>query len=31
MGEDGVAGIKELLRRGTEAGVVPPVEIVVVD
>jgi 1,4-dihydroxy-6-naphthoate synthase len=31
MGEDGVAGIKELLRRGTEAGIVPPVEIVVVD
>jgi 1,4-dihydroxy-6-naphthoate synthase len=31
MGEDGFAGIKELLRRGTEAGIVPPVEIVVVD
>ena len=31
MGEPGIAAIKELLRRGAEAGIVPPVEIVVVD
>ena len=31
MGEPGIAAIKELLKRGAEAGIVPPVEIVVVD
>jgi len=31
MGEPGIAAIKELLRRGAAAGIVPPVEIVVVD
>jgi 1,4-dihydroxy-6-naphthoate synthase len=31
MGDAGISAIKELLRRGAEAGIVPPVEIVVVD
>jgi 1,4-dihydroxy-6-naphthoate synthase len=31
MGDEGIAAIRELLRRGAEAGIVPPVEIEVVD
>lgn len=31
MGEDGVAAIRLLLKQGAEAGIVPPVEVVVVD
>lgn len=31
MGDEGIAAIRELLRRGAEAGIVPPVEIQVVD
>jgi len=31
MGGEGIAAIRELLRRGAEAGIVPPVEIAVVD
>jgi 1,4-dihydroxy-6-naphthoate synthase len=31
MGDQGIAAIRELLRRGAEAGIVPPVEIEVVD
>ncbi|MBS1707337.1 MAG: ABC transporter substrate-binding protein [Armatimonadetes bacterium] len=31
MGEPGVAAIKLLLQKGAEAGIVPPVEVVVVD
>jgi len=31
MGEQGIAAIRELLKRGAEAGIVPPVEIEVVD
>jgi 1,4-dihydroxy-6-naphthoate synthase len=31
MGEPGIEAIRELLRRGAEAGIVPPVDIVVVD
>ena len=31
MGDEGVAAIRLLLKRGADAGIVPPVEIVVVD
>ncbi|HRJ27666.1 MAG TPA: hypothetical protein PLO61_09190 [Fimbriimonadaceae bacterium] len=31
MGDEGVAAIRLLLKKGAEAGIVPPVEIVVVD
>lgn len=31
MGDEGIAAIRELLRRGAEAGIVPPIEIQVVD
>lgn len=31
MGDEGIAAIRELLRQGAEAGIVPPVEVEVVD
>ena len=31
MGDDGIRAIKELLRRGAESGIVPPVEVEVID
>lgn len=31
MGEDGVKAIRELLRRGSEAGIVPNTEVIVID
>jgi 1,4-dihydroxy-6-naphthoate synthase len=31
MGEDGVKSIKLLLQMGADAGIVPPVEVEVVD